>query len=122
MSNSLVESFTVFAGSAKGLTARPIGPDDVEATAANLASITYKSFDEATGLLIASGTLTLADVMLAEAGSWKFSPGYTFRWAAPGTLWPLANKSYRIQLTFTPAAADVPPYFLAWQANTKKVF
>jgi hypothetical protein len=120
---SLVESFTVFAGSGKGLTARPIGPDDVEATADNLESITYESFDEATSTLVASGTLVIADVMLEEPGTWpKDTTGYTLLWPAPGTLWPTADKRYRVQLTFTPLDEDVPPYFLAWQANTKKVF
>lgn len=118
---SLVESFEVFAGSAKGLTARPIGPDDVEATADNLASITYESFDEATGDLVASGALVVADVMLAEPQSWSEDRvGYTLLWPAPGTLWPLPNKRYRVQLTFTQSGLD--PFFLAWQANTRKVF
>jgi hypothetical protein len=120
---NLVESFTVFAGSGKGLTARPIGPDDVEATADNLASVTFESFDEVTGLLVASGIIAIAAVMLADYVPWsKDLIGYSFRWPAPGTLWPAAGGRYRVQVTFTPSDLTVPPYLLAWQANTRKVF
>jgi hypothetical protein len=117
-----VEAFEVFAGSAKGLQARPLNADGSIATSENIASIAYASFDESNGEKVAFGELDVADVMHSSPQSWDVDEdGCTFHWPAPGSLWPAADKRYRVQITFTPVGGELP-YMLAWQAMTKKVF
>lgn len=104
---SEVYTFEEYAGSSRGLLARATLPTDVLATSANINSITYRVKDmTAGGAWSAPAALVVADVMFATPQTWSRQTGkgtgYTFRWAAPGSLWPVAGHKYRIEITFVP--------------------
>lgn len=117
---SEVLHFAPFAASSKGLLARPILPRNVPALQSHIQSISYAVHNLTDGGAPVTGNLVVATVMQAALQPWTLdSIGYSFLWAASGTLWPLADKSYRILVTFTTTAAEESLQFtLAWQADT----
>lgn len=104
---SEVFSFERFAGSGKGLRARPILGDGEAATPENIYSISYRVRNVTDGLTSGSTDLDVDEVLFATARAWtKYRNGYTFLFNAPGTLWPDPNKVYRILVTFVPKDAN----------------
>ncbi len=113
----MVTEFKVLAASARDLIAAPLNSGNVLALRGTITSISYETYAKGSNALLASGTLDKAVVMFTSAQSWSLDTiGYTFLWNAPGTLWPLANKKYRIVVTFTPTTGN--PYVLVWEADT----
>lgn len=114
--------FNTWAGSSRGLLARPILPNNVVCFRADIQSISYRVVDLDT-LAEVSGMLVVNDVMFTTLQlPWKpDTTGYTFNWGAPGTLWPLPNKKYRIVLTFllVPILFGGASFILVYEANTK---
>lgn len=105
---SEVISFTTHAGNVLPLVARPVLPNTYNTPAyqANISTITYAIYNVTDGGAALTGSLTVADVMFAALQTpWDVdTTGYTFLWAplhAAACAWPLANKTYRIVLTFT---------------------
>jgi hypothetical protein len=113
--------FEEWAGSARGLCARPIRGQKTPIVAADVQSVRYESWDVDAKTLVASGPLTVADVMLAALAPWSYDDvGYTFLWEAPGTLWPVAGKSYRVIVyyTLTPLFNN-NTFIRVWRVKTK---
>jgi len=94
-----------FAGSSRGLLARPVLPNNIDALRGHITSIEYKVYNVTDGGPPDVGTLDPLDVMLTAPsgkGTWtKDDIGYTFNWPASGDLWALPGKKYQIVLTFT---------------------
>lgn len=113
--------FDEWAGSGRGLEARPIMPNDIVALLSHIQSITYEVNDILIPGTIVSGSLDPDDVMFEEAQAWdKDDEGYTFLWNAPGTLWPTAGKKYRIVVAFVQTALQGGNTFLrVWEVTTK---
>jgi hypothetical protein len=115
--------FEEFAGSGRGLLARPLLPNNITATRTNIGEIGYTIKNLITSSVV-TGVLDPAVVMLASPMPWKFDPvGYTFFWAAFGTLWPNVNTDYRIVIDFLIEAPGTQlhgfGFKLAYQAKTK---
>jgi hypothetical protein len=123
MSNPVdIFRFEVWAGSARGFLARPILPTNIAALREHIASITYDVYNITDGGAAVSGVLDVNTVMMAALTKpWKAdTTGYSLLWDAPGTLWPLAAKQYRIVLTFTTVVALGSKSFIeVWEATTK---
>lgn len=124
--SSLIYEFTEFAGSGRGIMALPLLPNNVIAYKSDIEAIGYAIYDLTAGGPPVSGAIdpnfTMFDTPIKWAQSMK---GATFNWPAPGTLWPLPNKRYRIVVTFT--IIDPHPdlylsgksFILAWEVITK---
>lgn len=122
-----VFQFSVFASSSRGLMARVILPSNKVAVLSDIAAIAYSVVNKTDNTTAVTGSLSPADVMFATVQSWpKDSSGFTFLWAADGSLWPIADKRYKVVITFT----IVSPYalspllagksfILVYQADTK---
>lgn len=118
-------TFDQFAGSARGLIARPIAPNNVIVTSALIDTITYRVKNLTDNLEPATGPVP-ASCLYAAVQPWPKDPkGFTFLWEVDGALWPLALKVYRVNVIFTfkntlalyPNLAG-KSFVLAWQANT----
>jgi len=115
-------SFDEYAGSGRGLLARPVLPNNVNCVQSHVASIDYKVIKKSDSSFV-TGTLDPEDVMLtAPSGknTWpKDQIGYTFNWAMPGTLIPDPNETYQIVITFTLVPAlDGNKFIRIWKATT----
>lgn len=115
--------FDVFANSGVGFMARPLLPNNEICYQTNVGSIDYSVQNKTDGGAPVTGTLDPAIVMFPATQPWKFdSSGYTFLWAVPGTLWPNADKVYRIAITFTLNAPGTQfhgfSFVLAWEPKT----
>jgi hypothetical protein len=94
--------FEEFAGSGRGLMARPILLQDVVATVENIESIDWEVHDTTTGNPPQTGSLVVSEVMSAAPVPWALDKvGRTFLWPAPGSLWAVACHKYRIIVKFT---------------------
>lgn len=115
-----VTRFEEFAGSARGLIARLILPNNAIGYKVDVQSISYAVNDVAVPGTVVTGSLDPDDVCFATAQVWnKDSKGYTFLWDAPGSLWPTAGKYYRIAVTFTLTAAhNSRSTILVWEVQT----
>jgi len=112
--------FDEYAGSARGLFARPVMPGNIIALREHIQAIKYEVFLDG-GSLGTPVDLVVADVMLTALAEWRLDKiGYSFVFEAPGTLWPLAAKRYRVVVTFTQTSlAGGKNFILVWQVNTK---
>lgn len=113
--------FEEYANSSRGLLARNYLPNNAIAYLANISAISYEIINLTDGLPGVTGSLTVADVMFASLQTWTIDNiGYTFLWELPGSLLPLAGKTYRIILTFTTSVALGSKNFIrTWEADTK---
>lgn len=122
MSSQIIK-FDEFAGSGRGLMARPIMLNDQVATKSNIASITWDVYDITVGGGGGhqSGTLDVNVVMLDSPQSWALDPGgRTFLWQAPGSLWSAPGHTYRIVVTFTQSVALGGASFIeVWEVTPK---
>lgn len=115
-----------WAGSSRGLLARPILPNNVVALRTHIASIVAEVYNLTDGGAPEVVPLVVNDVMLtAPSGkdTWgKDQIGYTFNWPADGSLWPDPDKDYKVVITFTcnatiPALED-KEFIRVWQNHT----
>ncbi len=119
--------FNTFELSGKGLFARPLLLNTkIPAFRADILSIDYDVFNITDVSGPVSGTLSVAGVMYTALQPWdKDDEGYSFWWPAQGTLWPIANKRYRIRITFNiiPNHANTQlagkSFRIAFEARTK---
>ena len=115
-----VYRFKEYAGSGRGLMARPVLPGNRIAFLADIESIDYAVYNTTDGGPAVTGSLVVADVMLAAVDTWaRDGKGYSFLWPAPGSLWPLAGKVYRIVVSFhlkEDGAGDV--FIETWEVTT----
>lgn len=112
--------FTEFCGSGRGLIAGPILPNNQIAKKSDISVISYEVKNITDNTPSVTGSLDVDDVMFDTPQPWDYDKrGYTFLWRAPGTLWPLPKKSYRVKVTFTtvPALGSIS-FFLVWQVDT----
>jgi hypothetical protein len=117
-------AFEELAGSGRGLMAGIIMPNNVFALQSHIHLVSYEAKNITDNLPPLTGSLTVADVMKTSAQPWsRDSVGYGFLWQAPGTLWLLPAKVYRIVVTFTqiPAIGGLS-FKLAWEVTTKDPF
>ncbi len=112
--------FKEYAGSGRGLQARPILPGNRIAFLVDIDTITYAVYNTTDRGPAVTGTLVPADVMLAAVATWaRDTKGYSFLWPAPGSLWPLAGKVYRVVVTFHLVNVDEGDAFIeAWEVTT----
>lgn len=98
---NLALKFYEWAGSSRGLQSRPMLADNTPLYQSGVDSISYDVYNVTDNLGPVTGTLDPNEVMFAALQEWeKDDEGCSFIWQAPGTLWPLANKTYRIVVTF----------------------
>ena len=92
--------------------ARVVDSDDALVLQAGVASIAYAIVNLRTQLVIATGTLTIANVIfdtLQTGHGWTLAgAGYNFRWKMPGSLFPAGNGVYRVEIEIS-AGGDVLP-------------
>lgn len=114
--------FEEFAGSGRGLLARPILMNNANASPANISLIEYLVYLLGNPVPVFSGELVIADVLSATMTPWpnkKDSIGFSFLWPADGDLWPDPGQQYRIIVRFTTTPVlGSKKFILAWQANT----
>lgn len=111
---------TEFAGSGRGLKARPYNGDGTLATSANISSIAWAATNADTGAAVGSGSLSpVSSYMTAAATTSDDDPNfeYTFLWDCPGTNWPTAGSVYRVVVVFTPASGN--PHKHVWEVTAK---
>lgn len=115
--------FDEFASSGRGLLAAVMLPQNRLAVAADVATISYEVKNITDGGASVTGSVPLS-TMYAAPQEWdRDDVGYTWAWAADGSLWPLANKIYGLVVTFTTVAGLGPIQFkIAFQINTKDPF
>ena len=79
---------------------------------ADLASITYKVFDEA-GLEIAADTVTISTSIFntlqttLDDPAWMFTKGFNFRHDLPPTSFPTGDQTYIVEYKFTTTGGTV---------------
>lgn len=106
---SEIMSFTEYAGSGRGLRARPTTPIDVVASPSNIDSIFYQIKPMPGGPLGPEVPLVVADVLFDVPRKWFKSPdGYTLLIPIPGSAWPTPGL-YRIIVTLVPKDAGGTP-------------
>ena len=116
--------FDVFAGSGKGLMARPILPNNSVCFKTHVGTIEYEIYNVTDGDVPVTGTLDPDVVMFSSVQPWKYdNGGYSFLWAAFGTLWPEHSKIMRvvvrIQLSIPGSPFDGFVFLMVWQPMTK---
>lgn len=127
--NADVLEFGVFANSSRGLMARVILPNNIIAYKEHIQSIGYSVKNRTDNTPAVTGTLDPDDVMFSalQLEGWPSDKiGYTLLWPADGSLWPEADKEYRIALTFVivnpfplkPILAG-KAFILAYEAETE---
>lgn len=100
-----VFTFCEMAGSSRGLQARIVLADDSAALRDDITAIGYAVYNVTDETGPVTGVLDPVDVMLTALAEWDVDDvGYSFIWQAPGTLWPDADKQYRIAVTFLTSA------------------
>ena len=117
-------AFEQYAGSGRGLMARPRMPTDVDALREHISAIEFEIYNMTDGGVPVTGELGVDESMFDSPRPWGVDKiGHTFLHPASGAWWPLADKVYRIIITFIPTEDAVPgaiPFFEVWQVTTKK--
>lgn len=113
--------FKEYAGSGKLLRAALRQFDDTMLVNADIDSMEYKVV-KLSDLTFVTGVVP-SDAMKAAPVEWhRDENGYTFGWAAPGSLWPDAGEKYRIIVTFNTAPTYTPApsasFVKVWQVET----
>lgn len=81
-------------------------------TQADISAVSWKSFDRQTGTEVATGNLTVANVIFDALQAWEVdSTGFNFRHTIPAEAFPSNDKTYRLEYKFTPIVGE-PGYIL----------
>lgn len=107
MASSIPNDTTVFEDSGFRWMARVTGSDGNDVQQSDIDSISYSVYDLGdTSSPTATGTLDVLDVVfdtLQTDSRWsKDSTGYNFGWNVPSSVFAEGNKTYRIEVKFTP--------------------
>lgn len=114
-----VFKFSEFKNSARGLVARLVLPTNEVAENADILSIGYEVFNVTDGGASVTGAVD-NDSVSDDLAEWAVDDiGYNFLWVAPGTLWPLAGKVYRVVVTFAIDADEPYNIIEVWEVTTK---
>lgn len=104
--------------SARTLLARVVQADGTLMTRSDFASLAYEIVDDdANGQVLASGSLTVADVVYDTAqtgGGWPAAwDGYNFAWPVASTIFPKSRLGHRLRATVyaIPAGGDSDDQF-----------
>ncbi len=102
----------IWEGASPVLLAYVVDSGDDAVLQAGVASIAYAIINLKTQTVIATGTLTIADVIydtLQTGNGWTYpGAGYNFRWKIPGSSFPAGNGAYRVEVEIS-AGGDVLP-------------
>lgn len=106
------------------LMARVLGASGAVVTQATLDSITAKVLDRDDDSLVATLTVTIADVVFdtlqtADPRWTADTVGYNFLHAIPATALPSPNKEYRVGYLFTPSSGQ--PFGMAVDVSTRRL-
>lgn len=116
-----VFKFEEWAGSSRGLMARPVLPSDVIMVQANVAAIGYQVYNITDGGAPLTGTLDVLTVMKTSPQTWnRDGKGFTFLHEGDGSWWSLPGKVYRVVISFvTTPILGSKTLIEVWEVTTK---
>ena len=124
MPTPTIHKAEAFEDSGISLMARVVGAGSTAIAQAEFTSITYCVYDTAapsTAIISAGTSVTISDVVfdtLQTDGRWtRDATGYNFRYDVGSSELPDGNKTYRVEVKFTPSSGS--PFHIGWEVKTK---
>lgn len=116
MSSATIQTSKVIENSGAVLMARIVNDLGVAVVQADISSLTCKVYNNETGTLITSPTLSVGSTIyntLQTPAAWTAdSTGFNFAASLAGSCWPEGGVVYRVEVKVTPASGN--PYYLVW--------
>ena len=123
MAEATITEKIIFEDSPAQCLARVVGNDGSAIQQGDYGSITYAVFEEDTTTAIATGTLTVADVVFdayQTDARWSVDDtGYNFRTTIAASDFTAGDGVYRIEFLFSPTGQE--QFFVIFQVTTIEV-
>jgi hypothetical protein len=123
MAQARITEKIIFEDSPAQCLARVVGNDGAAIQQSDYGAITYAVFEEDTTTAIATGTLTVANVVFdayqTDARWTVDATGYNFRTTIPASDLTAGDGVYRIEFLFSPTGQE--QFFVIFQVTTIEV-